>query len=610
MAKYAIENETLVNIADAVRELRVEEEQMTPAEMAAKIHLSTIGLPVVIEGGLPSPWVRPSDWPDLDSIEMDDDFDGLYLTYDLRKTPGYGWIGLYVEMRAKTEHFFVEHGHLESGVFVADESHELTNTQYFRQYLDEADGDVQLWRVYAPEGHIIACRFVTDTATNANNQNNMAQPCVERVGQLRHITKLASDSMSTGSNYVTWGTIWLERCACKIGGDGNCTSMASSYHDCWSLRELDLSGWDTSNWVLTRIDGLFSYCYRLETVDLSYFDTSKWKVTGFNSMFNCCYALREIRGMDTWDMSLFAVTTFSSMFYYCLSLRRVDLTWDTADWRVTNLSSMFHGCYALIEAVMPWDTSNWAVTTMSSMFSDCRSLQRADMHTWDTTGWAVTTLASMFSNCWCIQEIDMTNWDTTNWPVTLINAMFNSCFSLKEIKGLDWNTTGWAVTNVSSIFSNCVSLEELVLTWDTSNWAVTNTDNMFNACRSLESLDVSVLDTTNWAVTTCSSMYASCYDLRYLRGCNNPGLYGNSTKCSPTMLNYTSRLIDFDGIPFLAGGSITAHMMTTEATDNMLNALPTRSTAATLTIPGSQTRRASDGVIAAAEARGWTIKAS
>ena len=133
MAKYAIENETLVNIADAVRELRCDEEQMTPAEMAAKVRLSTIGLPVVIEGGLPSPWVRPSDWPDLDSIEMDDDFDGLYLTYDLRKTPGYGWIGLYVEMRAKTEHFFVQRGHLESGVFVADESYEKTNTQYFRQ---------------------------------------------------------------------------------------------------------------------------------------------------------------------------------------------------------------------------------------------------------------------------------------------------------------------------------------------------------------------------------------------------------------------------------------------------------------------------------------------
>ena len=122
MAKYAIENETLVNIADAVRELRCEEEQMTPAEMAAKIHLSTIGMPVVIEGGLPSPWVRPSDWPDLDSIEMDDDFDGLYLTYDLRKTPGYGWIGLYVEMRANTEHFFVQRGHLENGAFVAEKS--------------------------------------------------------------------------------------------------------------------------------------------------------------------------------------------------------------------------------------------------------------------------------------------------------------------------------------------------------------------------------------------------------------------------------------------------------------------------------------------------------
>jgi hypothetical protein len=105
-------------------------------------------------------------------------------------------------------------------------------------------------------------------------------------------------------------------------------------------------------------------------------------------------------------------------------------------------------------------------------------------------------------------------------------------------------------------------------------------------------------------------MFASCYGLRYLRGCNNPALYGNTTKCSPSVLSYTNRLIDFDGIPFLAGGSITGHMMTIEATDNMLNALPARTTAATLTIPASQKRRASDEAVAAAEARGWTIKES
>lgn len=610
MAKYAIEKETLTEIADAVRELRCEDAEMIPAEMAAKIHLSTIGLPVVIEGGLPSTWVRPSDWPDLDSIQMDDDFDGLYLTYDLRKTPGYGWIGLYVEMRAKTEHFFVERGHLENGVFVADESYEKTNTNYFRQALDEADGDVQLWRVYAPAGHIIACRFCPLSNTTADNQNNMAQPCVERVGQLRHITKLASDSMSTRYNYITWGTIWLERCKCNIGGDGIVTSMSGCYHDCWSLRELDFSGWDTSNWTNSRGDGIFSNCYRLESLDLSYWDTSNWKVTGFNSMFSACYALKEIKGMDKWDMSNFAITNLSSMFYSCLSLRRVDVAWDTADWRVTNLASMFNQCFALIELDMPWDTYNWAVTNMGSVFADCRSLRKIDFTGWDTSGWAVTTIGSLFSNDYCLQEIDMTSWDTTNWAVTALNSVFNGCYSLKEIKGLNWNTTNWAVTTVSSMFSNCVSLEELVLTWDTSNWAVTVTDNFFNACRSLERLDVSVLDTTNWAVTSCSSMFASCYGLRYLHGCNNPALYGNTTKCSPSVLSYTNRLIEFDGIPFLAGGSITAHMMTIEATDNMLNALPARTTAATLTIPASQKRRASDEAVAAAEARGWTIKGS
>lgn len=160
------------------------------------------------------------------------------------------------------------------------------------------------------------------------------------------------------------------------------------------------------------------------------------------------------------------------------------------------------------------------------------------------------------------------------------------------------------------MFSNCISLQELELNWDTSNWAVTTTDNFFNACRSLETIDVSGFDTSNWAVTSCSSMYASCYALRHLYGCNNPKLYGNTTKCSPSVLSYSSRLIDFDGIPFLAGGSMTEHMMTSEATANMINALPARATTATLTIPGSQLRKVSDDVIDAAEARGWTIKAS
>ena len=87
-------------------------------------------------------------------------------------------------------------------------------------------------------------------------------------------------------------------------------------------------------------------------------------------------------------------------------------------------------------------------------------------------------------------------------------------------------------------------------------------------------------------------------------------MYGNTTKCSPSVISYTNRLIDFDGIPFIAGGSVTEHMMTAEATENMLNALPARTTAATLTVPGSQLRKVSDDVIDAAEARGWTIKAS
>lgn len=115
-------------------------------------------------------WVRPSDYPDPTVIDLTD-FDGVYLTYDLRKTPGYGWIGIYcVNVEAGTM-VYVERGHLSGTEFVVDEafsgeSSSSSNGYYFRQELNEANGNVQLWRVRS-EGQIRRIMFVPNTDVNA-----------------------------------------------------------------------------------------------------------------------------------------------------------------------------------------------------------------------------------------------------------------------------------------------------------------------------------------------------------------------------------------------------------------------------------------------------------
>ena len=84
-------------------------------------------------------WVRPQEYPDLDALydTIGDDESCVYLTYDLRKTPGVGWIGIY----SYGATYYVERGHVENGTFVADESTQMSSYGYFRQALDSTNGD-------------------------------------------------------------------------------------------------------------------------------------------------------------------------------------------------------------------------------------------------------------------------------------------------------------------------------------------------------------------------------------------------------------------------------------------------------------------------------------
>ena len=282
------------DICDAVREKTHTGALMLPPEVAAKIRSIN---PTPGPSPTPGEWVRPEGWPDLDSIDLTG-FDGVYLTYDLSKTEGYGWIGLYATTADLTP-WTVERGHLEAGQFVAERTEQVANNEYFREPLDDTYGTIQLWRVSA-SGHITELKFVPLTATSASNMNNNLQPCVERVGRLPYVVNFSS-AFGTAQTNRCCGTLWMQHD--KLLDVSSVTTLQSAWQNCYSLQSLNLSGWDTES--VTTLQGTWQNCCSLQSLNLSGWDVSS--VTSLKSAWQSCYNLQSIN-LSGWDVSRLSST--------------------------------------------------------------------------------------------------------------------------------------------------------------------------------------------------------------------------------------------------------------------------------------------------------------
>ena len=320
------------DICDAVREKTKTEALMLPPEVAAKIRSIN---PTPGPSPTPGEWVRPDGWPDLDAVDLTG-FDGVYLTYDLSKTEGYGWIGLHATTADRTS-WTVERGHLEAGQFVAERTEQVANNGYFREPLDDTYGTIQLWRVSA-SGRITELNFVPLTATNASNMTNNLQPCVERAGRLPYVVNFSS-SVGVSQGNRCCGTMWMQHD--KLLDVSSVTNMAAAWQNCYSLQSLDLSGWDVSS--VTSLRDAWNYCYNLQSLNLSGWDTGS--VTNMAGAWAYCYNLQSLN-LSGWDVS--GVTNLSAAWQNCYNLQSLNLSgWDVSS--VTNLSGAWQNCYSLVD---------------------------------------------------------------------------------------------------------------------------------------------------------------------------------------------------------------------------------------------------------------------
>ena len=211
------------------------------------------------------------------------------------------------------------------------------------------------------------------------------------------------------------------------------TDMGYMFYNCTSLKSLDVTSLDVSNFNIsnvTDIGGMFYYCSSLTSIDVSSFNTSN--VTNMGGMFYNCSSLTS---MDVSSFNTGNVTNMSGMFNSCTSLTSIDVSsFNTSN--VINMGGMFNFCRKLEQLDLSnFDTSK--VTNMLWMFNECNALTQLNLAGFNTSN--VTDMSYMFNTLKVLKTLDISSFDTKN--VTNFKRIFNGSTSLSKIYvGDNWNT--------------------------------------------------------------------------------------------------------------------------------------------------------------------------
>lgn len=472
-----------------------------------------------------TPWVRPQEWPDLDSLnlQMEGDTDFIYMTYDGNQTSSASAVALNIT----GSNILVTIGHIENNAYIVDETISNSGTTYIKSLINY--GGYPVVRV---TGNITRCNPITFTI-GGRTQAIKQQPMLERIAYIPHATALASGS---GSN---WTSYYLQREKVN-NGDGNAlTYLGYAYDSGYALRSLDISGLKTQN--VTSMINMFAYCRNLyQVLDLRHFNVGKVKT--FESMFRDCFLVQGINLTGWMPPSNLNTGALYYSFFNCYSTKYIYGLTNFQISNCTTLNSTFANCYSLeeLEDLSNWDTSN--ITTFYNLFAGCHSIKNLDfVSSWNTS--KVTSLYNAFSLCASIEKLDLHNWDVSK--VTNITSLFNSCLSLKQL-----NISGWEigpVTTLSSVFYRCISLPKINL----NNWHITSACTSiyacFYMCCSLQYLDIPNdwdLSGLNQSGSVITDIFGRCYSLKRITGISNWNL--NTATAGTSIFNECYSLEEID----------------------------------------------------------------
>lgn len=489
MSKVLIDDRYLTDIADSIRKKRGTHDLITTDSMAAEI------LDAEIASNPDEKWERPIDWPDYSTIDITS-FEGMYFTYDTSQADHYDeWIGIYC---ACSGGYKVERGQIVNGVFQVQATTTKSSGAVFEEWIESTVTGYVVYRVTATTaGQPITSIGLRDMSATLRTDGRTSrtyiyQPLVERYGRLPNLINFSnwgnffvqSDTILDLKKLTSLGSVWANcynieniditgydsevtslsqtfYCCRRLRYlnesdkfvTSKCTTMYYAFNECYMLKFLDCSDWDTSN--VTRMDNLFTSCWTLQKADVSQWNVSK--VTIMTNIFNGCYLLKTI-DVSRWVVTL--PTSFGALFNACTSVEELDLSgFDSTN--VTSFSSMFSSCTNLKSLDLShFNTSK--VTTMYYMFNACRNLEHLDVSHFDTS--KVTDFRCMFQYTINLKELDISNFSFES-AIYINSFCWNTSARIKSLPLIS-NLTSDRVTSsyADYAFGNMMSLQEMDLT--------------------------------------------------------------------------------------------------------------------------------------------------
>ena len=338
-------------------------------------------------------WTRPSDWPNLDALDISGG-NVIYMTYSADEVNGF------CDFTCKTSsgQYKVEMGTISGSTFTPDITYNINSNTACRHYFGSALGGYKVFRV---TGNLTSFATYSTGVNSYDGQyrygNN--QGMLELRGKAQGLTGLEVrakpflqhiylyGSSATSSTFRDNPRLILAELPYVV--TSSTTSMQNMFMSDSLLRKIDTTGWNLAN--VESLSNCFYGNSSLQELDVSGWNTAN--VTDFGSTFNGCYALREI---DVGDWDTGSGTIFSSMFYNTRSRERLDISkWDMSS--AVNISSIFH--YSPTFQLAGVGVKNWdvgSVANFSSVFNGA-PIDQIDISGWDMSSGTNTT--SIFQGC-------------------------------------------------------------------------------------------------------------------------------------------------------------------------------------------------------------------
>ncbi len=208
------------------------------------------------------------------------------------------------------------------------------------------------------------------------------------------------------------------------------TNMEYMFSSCKNLTRLDVRSFNSSN--LNKSRYMFAYSSNITEI-LFGNNFTAYYVTEMTSMFSGCSSLKEL------DLSMFNtvnVTEMASMFNECKSLVSLDIS-NLKTSRVTYMSYMFNNCENLLNInLSSFNTAN--VKYMSYMFSNCSKIKILDLTSFNTIN--VINMEYLFSGMSNLNTIYVSSNYSINSVNSSYN-MFKDCINIVGEKGTTYDST-------------------------------------------------------------------------------------------------------------------------------------------------------------------------